>query len=553
MNHFLSRPIWRSRYPFALLAGLVLAAAFPKFSIAGFAWIAPGLILFCGIGKTGRQQFWIGYVAGIAHFLTSLFWLLSIPFPAGAIAGWLALSAYLALYPAVWVWLCWKFFSRLTRDAKLVVDPTNSSSPKAELFLRTTWTQRAIWSISCAIIWVALEMVMARLFSGFPWNFLGITQSQLVPLIQVASFTGVYGVSFLLVWFAVSLCTAGCLLIQKPQTSRIWFGEIALPGIIVALLFNFGLNRLKKNDPPARELKVALIQPSIPQTLIFDPNQNDIRFEKLIELSERALAEKPDLIVWPEAAMPPLDEAKFSAITNLIVSHQVWMVFGADDAAIRATPGGGFETNYFNSSFLFAPNGHLAATYRKRRLVIFGEYVPLTRWLPFLKWLTPIDGGFTPGDGPVAFQMDSPHAITSTLICFEDAFPQYAREHVETDTDFLLNLTNDGWFGAGAAQWQQAFNAAFRAVENGLPMVRCTNNGLTCWFDKFGRLRKFYSDEMGNVYGRGFLIAEIPLLSPGEKREPTFYRQHGDWFGWSCVTLTVALGLFSRRQKVPAK
>ena len=412
--------------------------------------------------------------------------------------------------------------------------------------------QRTVWAISCATIWVALEMVMARMFSGFPWNFLGITQYKIVPLIQIASFTGVYGVSFLLVWFAVSLCTTGCLLIQKPHSSRLLFGEIALPGVVVALVFNFGLNELKKSGPPARELKVALVQPSIPQTLIFDPSQSDIRFEKLIELSEKALAEKPDVLIWPEAAMPPLDDAKFSAITNLIVSHQVWMIFGADDAAIRETPGGGLETNYFNSSFLFAPNGRAAATYRKRRLVIFGEYVPLSRWLPFMKWLTPIDGGFTPGEGPVAFQIEAPRAKTSPLICFEDAFPQYAREHVETDTDFLLNLTNDGWFGTGAAQWQQAFNAAFRAVENGLPMVRCTNNGLTCWFDKFGRLRKFYSDEAGNVYSRGFLIAEIPLLASGEKREPTFYRQHGDWFGWCCVTLTVALGLFSRRkEKLP--
>ncbi|MEO6182963.1 MAG: apolipoprotein N-acyltransferase, partial [Verrucomicrobiota bacterium] len=432
----------RSRYLLALLAGLMLAAAFPKFSIAGFAWIAPGLILFCGIGKTRRQQFWIGYVAGLAHFLTSLCWLLNIPFPVGAIAGWLALSAYLALYPAVWVWLCWKIFSRLTRNAEPVFDQTNLSPCRAELFLPITWKQRAVWSISCAAIWVALEMVMARMFSGFPWNFLGITQCKMIPLIQFASFTGVYGVSFLLVWFAVSLCTTGCLLIQKPPSSRLWFGEIALPGIVAALLFNFGLNQLKRHDPPVRELKVALVQPSIPQTLIFDPSQSDTRFEKLIELSEKALAEKPDVLIWPEAAMPPLDEAKFRAITNLIVSHQVWIIFGADDAAIHEIPGGRLETNYYNSSFLFAPNGRAAATYRKRRLVIFGEYVPMSRWLPFMKWLTPIDGGFTPGEGHVPFQIASPHARISTLICFEDAFPQYAREHVETDTDFLLNLTN---------------------------------------------------------------------------------------------------------------
>ncbi len=115
MNNFSLTKILRSRYVLALLSGLLLAASFPKFSVAGFAWIAPGLILFCGIGKTARQQFWIGYVAGVAHHLTSLSWLLNIPFPAGAIAGWLALSAYLSLYSATWVWLCWKVFKKFTR------------------------------------------------------------------------------------------------------------------------------------------------------------------------------------------------------------------------------------------------------------------------------------------------------------------------------------------------------------------------------------------------------------------------------------------------------
>ena len=537
MRNFFSKVSWRSRFVFAVLAGLMLAVSFPKFSVAGFAWIAPGLILFCGIGKTGRQRFWIGYVAGLAHFLLSLNWLLAIPFPAGAIAGWLALSGYLAIYPATWVWVCWKIF------------PKAEHGISAPQFSNTTWTQRARWSFCCAAIWVAWEMAMARVFSGFPWDFLGITQYKIAPLIQVASFTGVYGVSFLLVWFAVSLCSAGLLLVQKPRASRFWSAEIFLPAIIAALAFAFGAARISSEIPRERQLKAALVQPSIPQTLIFDPSQDDARFDKLIQLSEKALAEKPDLLVWPEASTPPLDQGKFRALTNLVASHRVWMILGADDAGTRTNAQGLLETNYYNSSFLFSPDGLAVAKYRKRRLVIFGEYIPMVRWFPFMKWLTPIDGGFTAGDGPVPFEIESPRAKTSVLICFEDSFPQYAREHVETDTDFLLNLTNDGWFGERSAQWQQAANALFRAVENGLPIVRCTNNGLTCWADKFGRLRKFFAAESGDVYGPGFLIAEIPLLAENEKRAPTFYRQHGDWFGWSCVAVSLGLLVFSSRKK----
>jgi apolipoprotein N-acyltransferase len=274
--------ILSNRYLLAMIAGFLLAAAFPKFSVAGFAWIAPGLILFCAIGKTGRQQFWIGYVAGVSHFLASLYWLLFIPFPVGAVAGWLALSAYLALFPATWVWLCWKLFSKFISFAEHLESKGDVAGCAENLF-QTTWLQRTLWAITCAVIWVALEMTMARLFSGFPWNFLGVTQYKLVPLIQIASFTGVYGVSFLIIWFAVSLGTTGCLLIQKPQVSRLWFGEIALPGIVVALIFSFGVRQLRNETGPDRELKVALVQPSIPQTLIFDPSQNETRFEKIMQ------------------------------------------------------------------------------------------------------------------------------------------------------------------------------------------------------------------------------------------------------------------------------
>lgn len=542
-----TKAIFSSRYFLAVLAGLMLAVSFPKISVAGFAWIAPGLILFCGAGKTSRQQFWIGYVAGAAHFLASLYWLLFIPFPGGAIAGWLALSAYLSLYTATWVWLCWKIFSKFVSPGEN--SPNSDVAPFAERFSNTTWRQRAIWSFSCAVIWVALEMTIARLFSGFPWNFLGITQYKIVPLIQIASFTGVYGVSFLLVWFAVSLCCAGMLLVQKPQPARAWSGEIVLPALTVAIIFSAGFKRIEPENIAGAKIKVAMVQPSIPQVLIFDSSQNETRFQHIMQLSEQALAEKPDVLIWPEASIPPLSRGNYQAIAEMIRKHEVWMIFGADDFAIQENASGNWETNYYNSGFLFSPDGELAATYRKRRLVIFGEYVPLEKWLPFMKWFTPIEGGFTPGPGPVPFKMESLHAEASPLICFEDAFPHYAREHVASDTDFLLNLTNDGWFGKSAAQWQQAANAIFRAVENGVPMVRCTNNGLTCWADRFGRLRKYFGSDSGDVYAPGFLLAEIPLRSPEEKQTRTFYNRCGDWFGWSCVVAATGLLLLSLRKR----
>ena len=179
--------------------------------------------------------------------------------------------------------------------------------------------------------------------------------------------------------------------------------------------------------------------------------------------------------------------------------------------------------NYFNSSFLVSPEGQFEATYHKRRLVIFGEYIPFVRWLPFLKWLSPILGGFTPGDHPVQFKMTNPSVTTSVLICFEDMFPQEARVHVKLDTDFLINLTNDGWFGEGAEQWQQAAGAVFRAIENGVPLVRCANNGLTCWIDAQGRIMEI-ENEGGTIYGPDSLRPRFhcALLASGCKRFTTF-------------------------------
>jgi apolipoprotein N-acyltransferase len=461
--------------------------------------------------------------------------------PGFPILGWVALAAYVALYPAVWVWLVSKCGME-------------------------SWSGRWLWSLSGAAAWVALEMVRLRLFSGFPWNPLGASQYQMIPLIQIASVTGVYGVSFLVVWLSLSLFSAGRMIFRRPALRFAWQAEIFLPLLVVAVLFAIGFARLNRPPPGGATLRITLIQPSIPQALIWNPGASTNRFRQLLELTEAALTNKTDLLIWPESAVPEVTEAGYIAITNLIRTHQVWLIFNAEDARLRASTGDRDEFDYFNAAILYGPDGRFRSVYHKQNLVIFGEYVPLVRWLPFIKWLTPITGGFASGTNAVPFVLErrsptrpdvnetvpsagtapgAPDRVkTTTLICFEDAFPQLAREYVQDDTDFLVNLTNDGWFGEGAAQWQQAAAAVFRAVENGVPLVRCCNNGLTCWADATGRLREIFKDRAGSVYGPGFLTIEIPV---GAKREPTFYNRHGDWFGWGCTGLTGLLLAGTRR------
>ena len=207
----------RSRYLLAVLAGLLLAASFPKIGIAGMAWVAPALMVAAALGKSGGESFRIGYVAGLAYYLASLYWLLLIPYrwhsiPLGPAAGWLSLSAYLALYPATWVWLLSEGRPATAGGRGPNPEAPGAAEPAVARLrglggvMARSWGRRTLWAISGAALWVALEMVVARLLTGFPWNLLGSSQYQMTPLIQIASVTGIYGVSFLVVW--VSLVAA---------------------------------------------------------------------------------------------------------------------------------------------------------------------------------------------------------------------------------------------------------------------------------------------------------------------------------------------------------
>jgi len=566
LKRFLNELLLRSGYLATIGAGLLLTAAFPKIGIAGFAWIVPGLLLAIAQGKSRGDAFRIGYVAGLAHFLSSLYWLLLIPAAGFPILGWVALGVFLALYPAVWVWLM------------------------AGKIGEGDWARRTRWAFAGAAAWVALEMVRVRLFGGFPWDLLGVSQYRMVPLIQIASVTGVYGVSFLVVWFSLSLFSAARAIFGNPNRRFVWQAEMILPLLTVMGLFIFGFVRSGQGNVPGTTLRVLLVQPGIPQTLIWNPAQDEQRFQQLLRMTKSALAdnEKPepavpvvqilgasnaseiqsqqppsglaerargasgtDLLIWPESAVPKMlryDEATYRAVTELAQSNQVWLITSSDDAEpARNGSTNPDDADYFNSAFLVSPAGRLANVYHKRKLVIFGEYIPLVQWLPFIKYLTPITGSFTPGDQPVTFELSDLHVNAAPLICFEDTFPGTARQSAKDDVDFLVNLTNDGWFGDSAAQWQHLATAVFRAVENHLPLIRCANNGVTCWIDASGRVRDIFKDHTGSVYGVGTMTVDVPVTQGGAGRTPTFYHRHGDWFGWGCVVVAALVSVRSKK------
>lgn len=550
----------------AAMTGAALGCAFPEPGWLGLAWLAPAAFLLAVMGERGLGAFRIGWLGGFVYATISLRWLLNIPFPAGAIAGWLALSAYMALYPAFWVWWCLDAVPGVDgrgvrRQAQL------SSMETIRGLVSAPWGGRAAWALRCGLAWVAGEMVLSRFMTGFPWNFLGVSQFPVTPLTQAASLAGPYLISGMIVWCSVALLCAALSIFAvwgRPVSgggegssnrgagrsalgpawsagglirSSAWVAEVAVPGLVLAALVAWGMVRIARFSASDRTVRVALIQPSIPQTLIWDRNEDGARFDRVIALSRLAAAARPELMVWPEAAMPSFNEDNYRAITNLASGSKFWMILGADDLTPRGGDPGSGEHDVYNAALLLNREGRFKKVYHKRRLVMFGEYVPLGRWLPFLRRLTPIGGDFSEGREPGFFELDDLRIRSSVLICFEDVFPHGVRESVDDETDWIVNLTNNGWFGEGSAQWQHAVNASFRAVENGIPLIRCTNNGLTCWVDPLGRMHEVEGGADRDIFGAGFKLAEVGVWErPG--RAPTFYRVHGDLFGWMCVVLT---------------
>jgi apolipoprotein N-acyltransferase len=537
----------RSRLLVCFLAGILFAVAFPNFNLPVLAWLAPGFVLWIAHDSSGKHVFLSGFVAGLGCWLFMVYWLLFIPFRWYGVGAYLVQSAVGATCMGIWCWLCWRLWPARNRAA-------------GDLQLQwaaLTSRDRLRWPILCAGAWVATELMLARLLPGFP-GFLGASQFRWLELIQISTFTGVYGVSFLISWLSVSLfCVALSVWLDK-KLSRWVLVQLLVPLLAMAGALLYGRHELSAVGETPKRYKVALVQPAIPQPAIWDPNEKTNRFLKLLHLSQDALAEKPDLLVWPETALPEMiARIQFTqdAIVNLLHRYKSWMILGAADYDSRPGATGRDETQWFNSAFLINPAGDMAARYHKRHLVPFGEFMPGARWFPFLARFRAAGAGLTSGDKPGLFHMTEPPANCSVLICYEDLFPHEVRQSLTQETDFLLNLTNDAWFGDSAAQWLHLVNALFRTVELHLPLVRCCNNGITCWIDARGRLHNVDFANSTNVYQSGYKLIEVPLTAQQQGYNPTFYCQFGDLFGWGwvvVVALFVLTGLLYGRESAIA-
>ncbi|MCS7009650.1 MAG: apolipoprotein N-acyltransferase, partial [Chthoniobacterales bacterium] len=349
------------------------------------------------------------------------------------------------------------------------------------------------------VVWVGLEVVRGVAFSGFGWNLLGVGLWRNVAMIQIAELTGVVGVSFVVV--VVNLCFGVTVmrLVEELRSGRIRpHYDFALVVGGCALVFVFGVERLFRREESGvvERLRVAAVQANIPQEEKWDIAYERKILEKYERLTEYGMMVGPDLLAWPEAAMPRSvfsDREVYSFVMGLAKRMEGDFVFGTVHFD---------QSGDYNSIVLLGGVSKEPQFYHKIHLVPFGEFVPFRESFPLFAWIVGelVPSDFDAGRGVVVLKMERKDLRIGPLVCFEDTIGDLARRFVMGGADFFVNVTNDGWFRRSAGSEQHLAQAVFRCVENRVPMLRVANTGVTCWIDRWGRVVEKLTGEDGSTF-----------------------------------------------------
>jgi apolipoprotein N-acyltransferase len=383
---------------------------------------------------------------------------------------------------------------------------------------------------------------------------LGYSQYKNLPAIQIADITGVYGVSFLVVLINFSVFSSIKMAIRCCKTHKRLFEKSSAPlrdeirfnplmqtiavffTVIAVLAYGYyRIDIITREDLSVRRLKISVVQGNIEQLHKWDAAYKGYIMEKYKKLTLEAAKDNPDIIVWPETSLPgyPDKESRLSTyIQQIIKSIKTSLLIGAPTIAKIK----GEDIGDYNSALLFSKNGRLAGTYDKLHLVAFGEFIPLEKYFPFLRNILPITGNFISGKKFTIFKLTAngqrPTANFGVLICFEDIFPNLVRRFVKDGADFMINITNDAWFGKTAAAYQHAANSVFRAVENRSPFIRSANTGLSCFIDRAGWIYDSVNIEGAELFVAGYKTACVHVPAP---KLESFYTRYGDIFMLICL------------------
>jgi apolipoprotein N-acyltransferase len=451
----------------------------------------------------------LGLIAGLIYFTGTLYWITRVMIVYGGLRPWVgvlvnaALIAYLALFPAL--------FAVVTR--RLVAAhgaPALTAAP---------------------LVWVAAELGRTHLLTGFPWVLLGYSQATMLPIAQLASIFGVYGVSALVA--GVSAAASVCV-VSRSTSDRIRAVVcVALPLLGVAV---WGSLRAANAEwtRAGESVRVGLIQGNVIEEEKRDPVQAPRVFQNYVRMTREAIGAGAQLVIWPEASFPAYfeeDRAAADVVRAIARQAGVPILLGGDQIE-RGQP-----DQYFNSAFLIRADGTTAGFYRKMHLVPFGEYVPLKRVLFFAAPLVDaIGSGFAAGEDPTVLAVDG-HRL-SVAICYEIVYPNLVRQFVRGGSELVTTITNDAWFGRTSAPYQHFAQASMRAIEEGRYLVRSANTGISGIVDPYGRVLA-----RSEIYEQTVILGQARFLIVS-----TFYARHGDIFAYASVAMTVALLWASRRR-----
>ena len=500
----------------AAISGLLLTGAFPKIGFDWLIWFALLPLLYALKNMPAWAAFRMGFVTGLIHFLTLLYWLVPVMRTYGYLPAYLSITV-LCLFAAVLALFIALFSAVLAAFGKTPV--------------------RSL--IMIPIGWVALEYLRTFIFSGFPWELLGYSQFNRLQLIQISDIFGVYGLSALIAFTNATLFISLLHFTKRRWQDSNISNRLAV-GSIIVLMAAFGLTLLyghwRLNDVTKRmtaspKARVAVIQGNIDQAIKWNPAFQIDTVEKYNRLSASIIEQHPDLIVWPESATPFFflydikpSELVFEGIHQTAKDYLI-----GSPSFVRQND----VAKYFNSAYLISPQSKTMGKYDKTHLVPYGEYVPFKKWLPFLGKIVAQVGDFEAG--AIGNTLQWKDQKIGVQICYEIIFPGLSRAMARNNASLLINITNDAWFGTTSGPYQHFSMAVFRAVENKRSLARAANTGISGFIDPAGRILTATA-----LLEEAAVVRSIPLL-----KEKTVYTIIGDLFARLCMAVVVLAALLN--------
>ena len=503
-GHDESRP-----YTLAILSGFLLTLSFPRWNLWPLAWVAL-VPLFHALEKarSRKQAFLFGFTAGFVFFLLSISWLRHV-----SVFGLFFVAAMQAAY--------WGIFGVLS-----------TISCRDRCLTGGLLTPVPAGNGTEVLAWVALEFIRSEIpVWGFGWNLLGYSQAPNLWIAQLASLTGAYGVRFL-----VLLGNAVLYSVLRRGRSELRTAVLFL--LLIGAGSLFGWSRIV-NAAGEPRFRVTVLQGNIPQLLKWEPAYREQILKIYLNLTELAGYDRPQLIVWPEAAYPGFFNRELEAdrVKALVQKIGTPLLVGSPHQE---------DNGFFNSAYLVGPQGEILDRYDKIRLVPFGEYVPWKSVFGFLERYAYSLGvsDFSAGRKLTVFGLGEGGPKFSVLVCFEDIFPGMARKFVDRGADFLAVITNDAWFGRSSAPYQHLQASIFRAIENGVSVVRAANSGVSGFVTPEGRL----AERVKNQEGKDTFVMGGMTYPVVWAKEKTFYRRGGWIFPVVCLVGVIMAWIFQRKE-----